>query len=207
MIVVPLRLLAAASLIVPLLGCGAANPAQPASVPPAASTSAAPDLAALKKAARISDCPRSDASADAVPEGLPEITLGCLGGGRSVRLAGLRGRPMLINVWAQWCGPCREEAPFLAEVATSNRTDLLVLGIDYADPRPDRAIEFAQLSGWTYPQLVDATKRLQGPLRIPGPPHTLLVAGDGRIVYRHSGPFRSTQEIRGLARRHLGVQL
>ena len=204
---VPLRLLAAASLIVPLLGCGAANPPPAASVSPAASPSAAPDLAAMKKAARIADCPRSDASAGAVPEGLPEITLACLGGGRSFQLAGLRGRPMLINVWAQWCGPCREEAPFLAEVATRNRTDLLVLGIDYADPRPDRAIEFAQLSGWTYPQLVDADKRLQGPLRIPGPPQTLLVAGDGRIVYRHSGPFRSTEEIRTLARRHLGVQL
>ena len=36
----------------------------------------------------------------------------------TVRLAGLRGKPMMINVWAQWCGPCREEAPYLTEVAT-----------------------------------------------------------------------------------------
>ena len=43
----------------------------------------------------------------------------CLGGGREVRLAGLRGKPMMINVWAQWCGPCREEAPYLAEVAAA----------------------------------------------------------------------------------------
>ena len=70
----------------------------------------------MKKAAGIADCPRSDSDVAAVPSGLPDVVLPCLGGGREVRLAGLRGKPMMINVWAQWCGPCREEAPYLAEV-------------------------------------------------------------------------------------------
>ena len=86
---------------------------QPRPVPTPESTA---DLAAMKKAAGIADCPRSDPGVAAVPSGLPDVVLPCLGGGREVRLAGLRGKPMMINVWAQWCEPCREEAPYLAEV-------------------------------------------------------------------------------------------
>ena len=79
------------------------------------------ELAAQKKAAGIEDCPRSDPDVPAVTSGLPDLVLACLGGGREVRLAGLRGQPMMINVWAQWCGPCREEAPFISEVANDQR--------------------------------------------------------------------------------------
>jgi thiol-disulfide isomerase/thioredoxin len=165
-------------------------------------------LAALKKAAGIEDCPTSDPDVAAVDGGLPDLTVPCLGGGPHVRLAGLRGAPMLINVWAQWCPPCREEAPYLAEVAGTDPRELLILGIDYADPRPDYAIEFAQISDWRYPQLVDPDQTLAAPLRLSaGPPQTLFVDAEGTIVYRHAGPFDSSEEIRRLVREHLGVRL
>lgn len=164
-------------------------------------------LAQAKKDARIEDCPTSDPAVAATPSGLPDVVLACLGGGREVRLAGLRGRPMLINIWAQWCGPCREEAPFLTEVANANDTDLMFLGIDYQDPKPDWAIEFAALSRWTFPQLQDQEKVLSGPLQITGPPVTLFVRADGTIAYRHSGPFRSAGQIRAEAKQYLGVAL
>ncbi len=141
----------------------------------------------------------------ALPSGLPDVVLPCLGGGREVRLAGLRGKPMMINVWAQWCGPCREEAPYLAEVAAANQSDLIIVGIDHADPRPDLAIEFAQLSSWTYPQLADPEVVLRAELQITGPPQTFFVRPDGTIAYRHTGPFSSAAEIRDLADQHLGV--
>ena len=115
----------------------------------------------------------------------------CLGGGREVRLAGLRGRPMMINIWAQWCGPCRDEAPFIAEVANANDSELMILGVDYEDPRPDRAIEFARVLAWRFPQLVDQDKALAGPLQITGPPQTFFVRADGTIAGRHVGPFPS----------------
>jgi cytochrome c biogenesis protein CcmG, thiol:disulfide interchange protein DsbE len=140
-----------------------------------------------------------------VPSGLPDVVLPCLGGGREVRLAGLRGKPMMINVWAQWCGPCREEAPYLADVATTNKSDLMILGIDHADPQPALAIEFAQLSTWKYPQLADPDVVLRAALQITGPPQTFFVRPDGTIAYRHAGPFKSADEIRELAHKQLGV--
>lgn len=112
---------------------------------------------------------------------------------------------MLINVWAQWCQPCRQEAPFLAEIATTNDTDLMILGIDFNDPRPELAIDFAEVASWTYPQLVDQDKAISAPLQLSNIPQTLLVDADGRVVHRHAGPFQSADQIRQLLRRHLGT--
>jgi thiol-disulfide isomerase/thioredoxin len=165
------------------------------------------ELAAQKQAAGIEDCPRSDPDAPAVAPGLPDLVLDCLGGGREVRLAGLRGKPMMINVWAQWCGPCQDEAPFISEVAASNKSAMIILGIDYDDPRPDRAIEFARVLGWRFPQLVDQDRALSGPLQITGPPQTFFVRPDGTIAYRHTGPFASAEQLRTQVKQHLGVTL
>ena len=57
-------------------------------------TESTADLVAMKKAAGIAECPRSDPDVAALPSGLPDVVLPCLGGGRDVRLAGLRGKPM-----------------------------------------------------------------------------------------------------------------
>lgn len=193
-----------------LTACGVGGPADdPGPLPDESvpTSSPSPDLAAQKKAAGIKDCPPSDYAVPVTRSGLPSVILSCLGGGREVRLAGLRGQPMMINVWAQWCGPCREEAPYISEVATANRSKLIILGIDYNDPRPELAIEFAQLSDWTYPQLVDQDTALRVPLQIIGPPQTFFVRADGTIAYRHTGPFTSAEQIRSQAREHLGIDL
>jgi cytochrome c biogenesis protein CcmG, thiol:disulfide interchange protein DsbE len=199
---------AAAVLVIMLASCAGSavpSPAVDSSAEAVPTPEVTADLAAMKKAAGIADCPRSDPDVAAMPSGLPDVVLSCLGGGREVRLAGLRGKPMMINVWAQWCGPCREEAPYLAEVAEANQSDLIIVGIDHADPRPDLAIEFAQLSSWTYPQLADPDVVLRSELQITGPPQTFFVRPDGTIAYRHAGPFNSAAEIRDLADKHLGV--
>ena len=145
-----LLVLAAASLLI-MTGCTVEQPGigpvvstQPTTAEP---TEQAPvDLAQRKKEAGIADCPASDPASEAVQTGLPDIVLQCLGGGTPVHLAGLRGKPMMINVWAQWCGPCRQEAPLISEVAMKKQDELLILGIDYADPQPGMAIDFAELS-------------------------------------------------------------
>jgi cytochrome c biogenesis protein CcmG/thiol:disulfide interchange protein DsbE len=206
-----LRLAAAVGLLALLSACTQA-PAVTRSSEAAQTTGAAPDrapdssgLGAAKKAAGIPDCPASDRDVTPVPDGLPDAVLPCLGGGRPVRLAGLRGKPMLLNVWAQWCGPCREEAPFLADVASTNRSELVVLGIDHADPLPGRAIEFAQVAAWTYPQIQDRDSVLRTDLQVAALPQTFFVRADGSIAYRNLRPFTSAEQIRTLSQRYLGV--
>jgi cytochrome c biogenesis protein CcmG/thiol:disulfide interchange protein DsbE len=200
----------AVALVVLLAGCTQA-PAVTRSDPPvleSASPVRAPDssgLAAAKLAAGIEDCPTSDPHVAAVPEGLPDAVLPCLGGGRPVRLAGLRGRPLVVNVWAQWCGPCRDEAPFLAEVAATESSDLMVIGIDHADPEPARALEFARSASWTYPQIQDRDGVLRTDLQVAALPQTFFVRADGTIAYRNLRPFTSAEQIRELSREHLGV--
>ncbi len=199
-----------AALVFALTGCTQASTVTrlpdptsttPSSAPTVASTA---DLPALKQRTGIGDCPVSDPDVAVRPDGLPEVTLPCLGGGRETRLAGLRGRPMMINVWAQWCGPCRQEAPFLREVAAGDDSDLQIIGIDFRDPYPDLALEYAEAAGWTFPQLQDADQGLAA-LQITAPPVTLFVRADGSIAARHAGAFTSSDQIRGLLADHLGV--
>ena len=183
----------------------ATKTAAPSSSAPTAVDS---ELAQRKADAGIADCPTSDPAATPLEQnGLPPVQLACLGGGDPVSLAGLRGKPMIVNVWAQWCKPCRTEAPFLAEIANQDSPDVMILGIDYNDPRPELAIDFAAEAQWRYPQLQDQDKLIKDPLKVLGPPQTFFVAADGTIAYRHSGPFTSADQIRDLAAEHLSVQL
>ena len=207
------RPLAAALLALVLVaGCTSEPPVTRSSATPStsvpATTGPAPDsssLVAEKAAAGIADCPATDAAVAAVPDGLPDAVLPCLGGGREVRLAGLRGRPMIINVWAQWCGPCRDEAPYLADVAATNRSDALVLGIDHADQEPARALEFARAASWRYPQIQDRDLVLRRDLQVVALPQTFFVRADGTIAHRNLRPFASADQLRALAQEHLGV--
>jgi cytochrome c biogenesis protein CcmG, thiol:disulfide interchange protein DsbE len=171
-------------------------------------SSAKVDTAALraqKAHAGIADCPRLKPVRPR-HNGLPDTTLPCLGGGPSVDLASLRGRPTLVNLWAQYCGPCQQESPVIQRFHQTAGHRVRVVGIDFADPLPGRAIAFAARYHLTYPQLADPDAVLKVPLRAAGIPITLFVRADGRISFTHYGPVTSLTELRSLARRHLGVR-
>jgi cytochrome c biogenesis protein CcmG/thiol:disulfide interchange protein DsbE len=199
--------LASAALVLALAGCTETpsvvrtpEATGPMAVPPARSAEPNPDLEAAKKAAGIPDCPATDAGP--AKGGLPDVRVECLGGGREVRLASLRG-PTLVNVWASWCGPCRSEAPFLAEVGRDGSA-VSVLGVDFADA-PEQAVQFAASAGWTYPQLYDADLVLRSRLQVMGLPVTFFVRADGTLAGRHAGPFTSAQQLDDITRQYLGV--
>jgi len=172
-----------------LPGVGESRAGTPAT---AATPTPAPDLEAARRAAGIADCP-AGGDAKPVDGGLPDLSLDCLGGGASVNLASLRG-PMLVNLWAQWCEPCRSEATYLAGFATAQKR-VAVLGIDYSDPQPGLAIEFAKETGMTYAHLMDEENTLRGPLGVTGIPYTFLIDAEGRIVARHPGQFISLENV------------
>jgi len=179
-------LVVAAAAAVLLAGCGGP------SAGPTPTPGPTVDLVAARRAAGIEDCPQP--SGAPVAGGLPELELECLGGDARMSLAGLRG-PLVINLWAQWCLPCRQEAPVLREFHSAHGDEVGLLGIDYNDPQPALAIEFAQLVGWTWPQLADPEKVSEAPLGLPGIPVSLLVDADGRLVARHAGPFTDLDEL------------
>ncbi|MFG1818626.1 TlpA family protein disulfide reductase [Kribbella sp. NPDC049174] len=188
--------------LVALTGVAACGPEQAGSEQadgsqPKASSKAVPG------ADQVAACP-STPSKPPVSNALPDVTLPCLGDGPDVRLADLRG-PLVVNVWAQWCGPCRDEAPYLAELAKTGKVQML--GIDYADPRPELAVKFATDEGLAYPHLVDADKTIQRPLKVAGPPLTAFIDKDGAVVYVHRGVLTSQQQLDQLVRDKLGVTL
>lgn len=183
-----------------LTSCATPDP----SPEPQPSVTATADLGTLRLQYGLPECPDTDPQADQVQDGLPRTALPCLGTEQMVNLAGLPRQPMVVNFWAQWCGPCRKESAFLTEAAADS-PDVAFLGINYQDPQPDWAIEFAGLVGWKYPHVVDMERTLQSPLKVPGLPITLFVAADGRIVGRHVGGITSTKELRGLIDDYLGA--
>lgn len=182
----------AGALVALLAGCvpSVLNEAGP---PPTRTRASSAQLVAARTAAGIAGCPASSAL-PAVEGGLPDLTLECLGGDTTVRLGGLRG-PMLVNLWAQWCEPCRAESGHLAAFA-GEQDEVTVLGVNYTDPQPALAIEFAGLTGLTFPHVADEEHELRAPLGIVGIPYSLLVGADGRILARHPGPFDSLPDLR-----------
>lgn len=164
-------------------------------------------LVKARRQAGIADCPAADPAVAARSDGLPDVLLDCIGGDSRVRLAGLRGKPMLVNFWAQWCAPCRAESPHLREFAQRAGDQVLILGVDFADPRPDLAIEFAHLVSWPYAHVVDPDRQTEAALRITGIPVSFLVDAEGRIVYRQVGPFLSSAELITLVEKKLGLTL
>jgi len=151
---------------------------------------------------KLAACPATP-SKPPVGNGMPDVSLPCLGNGPDIRLADLRG-PLVVNVWAQWCGPCRDEAPYLAELAKRNKVRML--GIDYADPRPELAVTFATEHGLAYPHLVDPDKAIQGGLKVGGPPLTAFIDKDGVVVFVHRGVLTSQQQLDQLVKDKLGVR-
>jgi thiol-disulfide isomerase/thioredoxin len=193
------KTLACLALLAVLAGCGGTTQ----------QTAQQPRPTSTLTAANIPACVAPPAASGTVDRGLPDVTLDCLVTGQAVKLTDLRGTPMLVNIWAQWCGPCRQEAPFLKQLAdtVAGSDKLKVVGVDIADPQPAAAVKFASEHGWRYPQLKDPDKLLMEPLNLVGPPATAFVAPSGEIRYLHLGPFSSYEELVTEVHDYLGVSL
>ncbi|TDD46116.1 TlpA family protein disulfide reductase [Kribbella antibiotica] len=180
-----------------MAGCGPTASTTGAGTPGAAPT-------AVPGADKLVACPPTE-SRPPVSNGLPDITLPCLGGGPDIRLADLRG-PLVINVWAQWCGPCRDEAPYLAALQKKAAGKIQMLGIDYIDPQPAQAVQFALKHELNYPHVVDSEKLVRKPFTVGGPPVTVFVDKDGKFTVHH-GVLTSQEQLDQLVKDKLGVAL
>lgn len=102
-------------------------------------------------------------------------------------LVGLRGKPALINFWASWCEPCREEAPELERLDRSLHGEAHLVGVDYTD-QAGNARDFIQRYGWTFPVLSDPDGIYGARYRFSGLPTTIVLDSRGRIAETLRGP-------------------
>ena len=128
-------------------------------------------------------------SAKPVEKGLaPQFTMPLFGGG-TFSLAEQRGKVVVVNFWASWCVPCRQEAPILENTWRKYKDrGVVFVGVDYVDTEKE-AMAFIQEFGVTYPNGPDIGTETSRAYRIQGIPETYFVGKDGQLYGNHIGPI------------------
>lgn len=150
----------------------------PAAAPPAASSSAAEQEQEQPPARQLA-------------ETLPDFTLANLAG-EPQSIKTFSGKPLLINFWATWCGPCLREIPMLKEMQTS-RPDIQIVGI--AIDKRDPVGKFVAEHGFNYPTLVGESQAWEAAAALGvdvfALPFTVFTAADGALLGVHTGELHA----------------
>lgn len=127
-----------------------------------------------------------ESTAAQLGETAPDFTLKNMVGD-NVRLEEHRGDVLLVNFWASWCGPCRQEMPILERIHNRyENAGFKVLGVN-VDKKEDKARKIAERSGVTFPLLLDTQQQVSEQYGLEGMPYTVLIDRDGNIRYIHTG--------------------
>ena len=132
----------------------------------------------------------------------PDFTLPRLDGDGQLSLAGFDGKPRVVNFWASWCGPCRDEAPLLQDAARTYRDRLVVVGVDYQDFTGD-ARKFVHAFGLTYPIGRDGNGSLLARWGVSAAPESFFIDRAGKVVAHVPGAVTKTTLAAGI-RKALG---
>ena len=174
LVIVPLLVLAAA-----LAGCDRQNPSEPQGEPPAQAN--ASEEAASYPTGRLD---RSHAGTPAPNVSFEDPF------GRPARLSDFRGRPVLVNLWATWCGPCVVEMPSLDALAQREGRNLQVLALsqDMGDGGRQKVTDFfAEHHFARLEPYLDSGLQFMAELHIDTLPTTILYDAEGREVWRMTG--------------------
>ena len=140
---------------------------------------------------------------------LPEVSLAGFDSATEVDLATLKG-PMVVNLWASWCGPCQKELPVLAAFDQRYGDEVALLGINHLETRQAKAEELIADSGVTYELLADPEGLVSDSPPFPfiqGLPFLAFVDADGTVVHMEFAVIESVDELVDLSERYLGVSL
>jgi cytochrome c biogenesis protein CcmG/thiol:disulfide interchange protein DsbE len=131
------------------------------------------------------------------PENWPLRTRPALSDGR-IRLEELRGTPVVLNFWASWCIPCKEEAPFLAAAARAHRRNVAFLGLDIQDFESD-ARRFLRRLDVPYPSARETGSEIHSAYGLTGVPETYYIDARGRVVAHATGAVSREELESGIA--------
>lgn len=127
-----------------------------------------------------------------------------LGGGRdalAARLGELRGHPVVVNFWAEWCGPCRAELPIVQRASLDHGRSIAFLGVDVRDNAPAARRLLAQIPV-TYPSYEDPSGRIFQQYKLGYMPSTVFLDARGRVTYLHQGQYLDRGELERQIRRY-----
>jgi thiol-disulfide isomerase/thioredoxin len=142
----------------------------------------------------------------AVGQPLPDVVMAGLNGPRR-SISSYRGHPLIINVWASWCGPCRAESASLERLAWGEAgSRYVVIGISIDDDR-DAALNWLRYSNATVSHYIDSRLTLEHMLGASSIPLTVLVDAGGRVVARFRGArqWDSVESIQVIERAFAGA--
>jgi cytochrome c biogenesis protein CcmG, thiol:disulfide interchange protein DsbE len=117
------------------------------------------------------------------------------------RIAALRGYPIVTNVWASWCGPCRLEFPVLQKLAARYGKRVAFLGVNTQDSE-DTAASFLEEAPVPYPSYTDPDKEITSSLKASGLPDTAFYDRSGELVHLKIGPYTDPSELEADVRRY-----
>ncbi|MDQ4037456.1 MAG: TlpA family protein disulfide reductase [Actinomycetota bacterium] len=154
----------------------------------------------------LTDCPAFTGQPASGAETLPDLSLPCLDGeGGELILGTAPGVPLVVTLWATWCGPCRDELPLFSQVyAATDREQLLVAGVVTRDG-PGLAAEFIVDLRVEFPSGIDENGDLYIAKGLRGLPGTFFVNADGSLAHAELAPIASYEDLTGLIQQHLGV--
>jgi len=155
-------------------GAGAGNPAARQIDYESALAGAPPELAALHERAN-----------ELIPGGLA---------GFERQLGALEGYPVVVNLWASWCGPCRAEFPFFQQLAAERGTEVAFLGVNSQDS-DDAARMFLDEFPVPYPSISDPDREVWDDLLARGLPATAFYDAAGELVHLKQGEYDSEDEL------------
>lgn len=118
----------------------------------------------------------------------PAFALREVGTGRTIDISAFKGKPVIINFWATWCGPCWDEHPVLVANARRLQPQVQFIGVVFDDTE-EKILRFLQQRGSGYPTLVDEKGKTAIAYGVGGVPETFFLDADGTVAAKFTGPM------------------
>lgn len=144
-----------------------------------------------QRSGQIGEDPSWQSSAIRPGNPAPDFTLTSLSG-EQISLAGLAGKPVLLNFWATWCPPCKDEMPLLQEYSIRYAGKFTILAVDYGE-KESEVRPFIEELNLDFPIFLDPGDEVNTLYQVQGYPTTYFIGADGSIVDVHIGLLSETK--------------